>query len=130
MQNNRNEEILKQQIENEKLEQENKLLNQELSKVFSNQQFVCQQRYDDKTLQILIKMEKFQQKESSELKFRLYQDAQVLEITGLISEKDKDQQIQYNVFFQKIKLQAKVTGKPKINQTEKKIEIIFDIKRT
>ncbi|CAD8151771.1 unnamed protein product [Paramecium octaurelia] len=130
MSNNRNEEVRKQEIENERLAQENKLLNQELSKVLSNQQFVFQQKYDDKTLKIIIKMEKFKQKESSELKFRLFPEEKVLEISGLIQESDKEQQNQYYVFFQKLNLQSQVTGKPKITQKESSIEIIFDIKKS
>ncbi|CAK73134.1 unnamed protein product (macronuclear) [Paramecium tetraurelia] len=123
MSNNRNEEIIKQEIENEKLAQENKFLNQELSKVLS------QQKYDDKTLKIIIKMEKYKQKESSELKFRLFPEEKVLEISGLIQERDQAQQNQYYVFFQKLNLESKVTGKPKITQKESSIEIIFDIKK-
>lgn len=68
--------------------------------------------------------QKYEKKESSELKFCLYEDDQVLEITGLIQLNLNE----YFIFSQRVKLLSRTKGNPTIIQTEKSIEITFDIK--
>ncbi|CAD8081189.1 unnamed protein product [Paramecium sonneborni] len=125
----RNQEINDQEIENEKLREENKILNQELSKVQCNQEFVSSSKYDHRTVWIKLQAQKFKKKIASELKFCVFQQQQVLEITGLIQEIGRENQIEYYLFSQRINLPKAVTGQPKIIQTEEIIEIIYEVQK-